>query len=471
MKHFLFFLLACSALYAEPEIDGNFLSSTTASFDGNSLLLQGHVMLDHGIGKLSAEKASLQRQEAGKDFPFSLIELHKDVLLKLNTQATLACDHAHLDFASLKAVLNSIVNSPVVYQDNQKQPLKIVGNVVEINMLKEENNSKTEYQIESLTAKQNIHVTYGDVFTLLSDVAIFEPNTVKKRQLHAFPESANGTCVIENKEGKINAMRVDVFVDQEELQMEMPNGVLNMTSGQKILFASQGMLWNQKDSSITLKENVKIEDPFFGKISAKDRVIIAQGSKKGKKSFQTIQTKGEATLVYQQQNNLHKLTCFGTLKLDRERSNATAESPSSQGVVASVNQIHYEEESMSAFSDKANMEYSIIGNHFQPISVTLKGNVRLISHDENKPARCARADRVTYSPSTRTFILAANPGSKVLLWDEADSRQISAQEIHITQESGDQKETIKGVGNVTFTLSNEEHLLLQKLFPQYNIPE
>ena len=39
------------------------VSSTNASYDGTALVLTGHVILDHGLGKMTAEEASLQRQE------------------------------------------------------------------------------------------------------------------------------------------------------------------------------------------------------------------------------------------------------------------------------------------------------------------------------------------------------------------------------------------------------------------------
>jgi hypothetical protein len=71
-------LLATPLIANAPALsDTGSLSSSDASYDGNSLLLTGHVVLDHGLGKMTAEEASLERQEAGKDFPFSLIQLRK----------------------------------------------------------------------------------------------------------------------------------------------------------------------------------------------------------------------------------------------------------------------------------------------------------------------------------------------------------------------------------------------------------
>src|SRR5271170_6814134 len=108
MNKIIFSLLLLSLPLAAntPDIpEGGSLSSTNASYDGSSLLLTGHVLLDHGLGKMEAEEASLQRQEAGKDFPFSLIQLRKEVVLSLKNSAQITCGSADLDFTALKGIL------------------------------------------------------------------------------------------------------------------------------------------------------------------------------------------------------------------------------------------------------------------------------------------------------------------------------------------------------------------------------
>src|ERR1700722_421623 len=108
-------LLTVPVMANTPSLQGNgTLSSSDASYDGNSLVLTGHVILDHGLGKMTAEEASLQRQEAGKDFPFSLIHLRKDVLLALKSSAEISCGSALLDFAALKGELSPSENGKVI---------------------------------------------------------------------------------------------------------------------------------------------------------------------------------------------------------------------------------------------------------------------------------------------------------------------------------------------------------------------
>src|SRR5579863_9410868 len=170
--------LAASEL---PPEGADSLSSTQANYDGNSLILTGHVVLDHGLGKMTAEEASLQRQEAGKDFPFSLIQLRKDVLLALKNSAQITCGSADLDFTTLKGTLLPAEHGKVVYSDQIKKkkggdatPLKLSGELVELNFSKQSSEGKkTNYEIDTILAKQEVVIEYADNFELQAHHALY----------------------------------------------------------------------------------------------------------------------------------------------------------------------------------------------------------------------------------------------------------------------------------------------------------
>src|ERR1700722_6025662 len=116
MKQCLLALLfGIGSLHAAPDTDSAALSSSNAAYDGNALVLTGHVLLDHGLGKMAADEAKLQRQETGKDFPFSLIQLINNVQLTMKSGAQIHCDGADLDFTSLKGLLSAQNGGKVVY--------------------------------------------------------------------------------------------------------------------------------------------------------------------------------------------------------------------------------------------------------------------------------------------------------------------------------------------------------------------
>jgi lipopolysaccharide export system protein LptA len=123
---------------------------------------------------------------------------------------------------------------------------------------------------------------------------------------------------------------------------------------------------------------------------------------------------------------------------------------------------------MAVFADKAHIEYTEENGTFQPISVSLKGHIKISSRSTGaKPARFGLADRLTYSPTTRTFILGADPGKKVVFANDEENLRISAQEVHITQDPTTKKQTVKGLGNVQLSLSAEEEATLNKFFGNY----
>ena len=135
-------------------------------------------------------------------------------------------------------------------------------------------------------------------------------------------------------------------------------------------------------------------------------------------------------------------------------------------LAAGDKQLYYEEEEIAIFADSASLEYSIANDTLQPASLSLKGNIRLFSHDPQKPPRCGAADRLTYSLTTRTLILSANPGKKVLFWDEVQGMHLSAPEVHITFDPQTKQQNVKGIGAVQFSFTPDEQNKLMQLFPQ-----
>lgn len=483
-------LLFISSLCADPIDESGSLSSKSAAYDGNSLHLTGQVLLDHGLGKMNAEEASLERQESGKEFPFSLIHLKKEVLLTLKTHAELRCDSADLDFQQLKGFLWSKENQKVIYTDtlkkkkNEKAYFRLMSQIVELGISKKENtDKKSDYEIESILAKEDVIIDYANAFTLRADHALYrkplsrDPKANSKEFqgiVTAYPKNAESKCRLSHQGDVIDADSVDLDLLHSKISMHHPKGSLLsplVSHAQKgeILFSCDHLTWDNIKNILSLKGRVQIHENAFGILTSDDQISMIQSEQNGRRLVKMIRSKGKTTLQYQDKNTKtpHKLITFGSLTIDREKLIATVESPEMGGIVPSSKQLYYEEEEIGIHANKASMEYSMVGDHLQPISVTLKDNVRLLSHNPNKKKRYGLADRLSYSPNTRTFILAANPGKKVLFWNDEELLRISAQEIHITQDPNTQKQIVKGVGKVQFSFSDEESQLIQTLFPSF----
>jgi hypothetical protein len=481
-KYVCALVLANLALYAETSLleDGS-VSSTNASYDGNALLLQGHVQLDHGLGKL-------QKQETGKDFPFALIHLKKDVLLSMKNNAQIKCDTAELDFNTLQGHLFAKEQEKVSYIDvfkgkaNKQTPFRLLSNAVEMTLAKnEKEGKKSDYEIAILTARDDVIIDYANAFVLRADHAVYhriagtEAGHNLSGSITAYPKNADARCILTHAGDIVESDQIDLDLTRSLLKLSKPKGSLASSlfsphqKGQ-MQFICQYLTWDHVKQRLLLQEAVRIQDSFLGSLSSEQEVRIEQGESNGKKFIKNIHTEGLTHLEYKDpaKHWNHKLTCKGILNVDGQKGHVTLFSPQEKGKTLPDQQIYYEDEQMGVHADQAFIEYS--EPTYEPVSLTLKGNVRIFSHDPGKP-RCGLADRLVYSPNTKTLILSANPGKRVLFWDDEQGLRMSAQEVHLTEDPVTQQTQVKGVGNVQFSLSAEENETLRKFFPQYSQPQ
>ncbi len=484
-------LTSLPLISAEQMPESGSLSSTNAAYDGQSLVLTGHVVLDHGLGKMMAEEANLQKQDnTAKDFPFSQIQLRKDVILALKSNAELRCADAQLDFIALKGTLFAEKEDKVSYTDTLKAkknqqplPLQLLSRELELNFSKQEKEGKkADYEVESVLARTDVEIHYAESFHITADKALYrkqlpsaEKTGSKEFQglITAYPKDDKTRCRLTHESDIIDADSADIDLLNEKLSLLHPNGLLasslipHIQQGQ-LVFQCDHLTWDNLKHLLTLKGNVLIHDEGMETIETEDYLEIEQPIIKGKRVLKAIRAHGPTTLYYKdpQHEGIHKIFCHGTAILDREKLQATLDSPKTDGKVSRHQQIYYEDKELSIYANEATCEYSITDNQIQPVALSLKGGVRLSSLDIQKPPRCGVADRLHYSLTTHTLILSANPGKKVLFWDEAQGARFSANEVHITQDPQTKQQSVKGVGNVQFSFSAEENALLQQLFPQ-----
>jgi hypothetical protein len=488
-------LIATLSLFAAEQMpESGSLSSTSAAYDGQSLVLTGRVVLDHGLGKMTAEEANLQKQDGTeKDFPFSQIKLRKDVLFALKNSAELRCAEAELDFTTLKGNLYADEGGKVAYRDalqskksTEGSSLELLSRELELNFSRwEPEGKKTEYEIETILAQSDVEIHYANAFHLAADKALYrkqisgsQKNSSKDFQgvITAYPKDAKTQCRLTHEGDVIDADSADLDLLNEKISLLHPKGVLasaiipHVQQGQ-LRFQCDHLSWDNLNNLLTLKGHVRVHDEGMETIETEDFIEIDQPMIKGKRVLKAIRAHGPATLFYQdaQMGKRHKIVCYGNAHIDREKLQASLDSPKTEGKVAPQHQLYYEEPELCIKADEAQFEYSIADNTLQPVSLALKGGVRLSSLGTQKPPRCGIADRLNYSLTTRTLILSANPGRKVLFWDEAQGARISANEVHITEDPQTKQQFIRGIGNVQFAFSAEESALLQQLFPQLKI--
>lgn len=462
------------------------LSSKNATYDGNQLSLTGHVLLDHGLGQLRAEKAFLQRQETGGDFPFSWIQLKEDVEIHLQNGAKIHCGDADLDFQALKGTLLPMPDAQVSYSDplekNPKQTpalLHLTGNQVHLQFLKHLNVSeKSQYDIETVTVEEKVKIDYAGEFQLFSDHAIYQKGidpSLKGQltgRLTAYPKESSSFCRLVHLQDQIDADKIDLDLTEKQAHLFQPKGKIAtsfFSSEEKdpTLFYAKMLTWDQQKNTLLLQGDVCVEEKSLGMLSVQDKIEIIQSIQDGKNQITLVKTQGPSSLYYKDEKQIsHQLISKGPITIDRSHLMATIESPKQEGIILPEQQIYYEEEELAVFADYAQLEYALIGNMVQPIALALKGNIRLFSKEGSSSLRYGLSDRLTYSLATRTLILYADPGKKVLFFDEAQGMRLSSPEVHITQDPETKQQQIKGVGKVQFAFTQEEQSKLQHFFPE-----
>ncbi len=481
----LFILFGLVALSATPAPDSAAVSSANAVYDGNTLVLTGHVLLDHGLGKMAADTARLQRQEGGKEFPFSLIDLTQNVLLDLKSGAKIECSDAALDFIQLKGLLSSQEGGRVVYSDSVKKGLfRLLGKNVDLKIAKkEESDKKSDFEIETILAKENVTIEFGQGFSLDADRAFYRkvqtqegaPSKEFQGIVTAYPKDAKTPCRLTHGADLIDAETVDLDLVSQRVTLLHPQGVLTsliapgMQKGE-IKFQSDHLLWDHAKNALTLKGHVKVHESVLGLLTTDGELEITQQQQKQHRLLKSIRARGSSTLDFKDETDkVHHLLGHGPFHFDRERLRATFDSPKRNGLTVPEKQLFYRSEDLALFANQAQMEYTDAEGRLRPSVLTLTGNIRLFSADENKP-RFAVGDRMSLSTTTRTLILTANPGKRVLYTDDTQGMKIAAQEVHITRDPETHEERVQGVGNVKFSFTDEENTLLKKLFPHYKPP-
>ncbi len=465
IKIFTFLLLPSSFLLADlttPLEEELNLSSTKAVYDGNILNLEGSISLKHSLGTLSSEEAFLQKQENKAELPFSLIHLKKEVFITLQNKATLSCESAELDFNALQGHLQSDEQKKVTYNDLIKtadatiSPLQISSKSIDLIFTKSpEKTFEVQYNIDRLIAQQEVVISYAKDFVLKADEATYEKLT---GLIKAYPTAPENLCLLSFEDNFIETPKIEINLDKKLLNLQNPKGSLkgslfSQKENGEIFFSAKELDWDYQKGVLTLHKDITIKEESFGSLLADKELLIEQNLSQKTNQLKAIYVNGPSVLSQKDAT----LISSGQLHLDGEKRQIIAISPKNK-------QLLYIDSKMQLEANQALLEYTESSQDIS--SLTVKGNVKIKTTDLEKKPKYGLADRLTYSPETKTLILLANPGKKVLFQDLEDEISMSAQEVHLTQNPNTGKMDIKGIGNLKLFLSSEELTLLQNSLNQ-----
>lgn len=436
MKNILLSLAFLSPLLAEtPSSD---ISSDQAHYDGDALILKGHVQVKHDLGTLKADEAVLNKGKSALEF--STIELEDQVSIFFEEQGNLFSEKAFFDLQTLTGTISS-KEYPMIYKGKDYD---LFCKTMDLTLKEEEH----RYALEHLTANQDVQIESRTGFTINCDRASYEED-----ELIA---SGKTPCTLTHEEDKVLARTVIFDIETSLLTLEDPKGSLSSPffpddPERNCNFSAKLLIWDHNLDLLTLKRSISIQDPAFGTLLGKDLFSLKQRKLFGKRALQTIETQGETTLIT---NENETLTNYGTMKLDRDELFITCDNPPGK-------RLKYEKEDLLLFADSARIEYAFQGLEMKPHTIYLDGNVQILSHDLSKPLRRGIADHILHDPIAQETHLIADEGNHVLFWDEEKKLSLSAPEILIQH---GEEDLVKGLGTVRFTFTEEEGKKIDELF-------
>ena len=343
-----------------------------------------------------------------------------------------------------------------------KKKNKIVSQFIDLDFIKiQDTKSHLQYQIHSLLAKIGVEIEYANDFLLRSDEASYS----EKGILQAYATQDSSRCSLLYQGETLEADRIYANTLESKMQLQrpagtLPSGLFSSIQKNPLYFECEQLLWDHKSLFLKLQNHVTLKEPTLGNLYAKNDVEIEQFISQNKTQIKAIYIHGESLLEREEPEKQwkHSVSCSGLLHVDGVKNLITLTSSDQ-----SQKPVVYKDNEVLLSATKAVVEYENASS-YQPLSLSLQGNVTLESNKPEAPLCQAIADRLIYSPETQTIILSALSKRRVLFKDDQENLSMSAREIHLTKDPATGKMQAKGIGQVKLSFTGEESKLFQQLF-------
>ncbi len=490
-------LVLCLVRQAGHNQEVMFIESKEATYEAHQIILTEEVKITHPLGKLSAEKIVMTAPESEKKGPLGVVDLYRAVNFQFQSGANLSCTRATLNYPLLEGTFwTDEKQELVIYKeqenlqlDSSKKALIIKSRRIQVQLQREENLlTCNKIILKQLTAHEAVQVEYQKDFFIIADEAIYEGakeshlnrlGSTGYIQLKAKPER---NCKFCNLQGDlISAPSLEIDLAKQEMTFDKPEGILKIKAqrkeGEKIYFCAQKMIWDRNKDQLKLQKEVVINQQGLGQLKNSQEVLVSYCKIEGKKQLKTIESQGKTQLTYNQDEQSHEITCYGKVLVDQTSLQLILTSPiNSAGKVNLEQQICFENSQGELFADKAVISYEKLANELLLKKIKLQGNVRLHNRqtaDKGKSAAFAQyalSDQLDYDSTSKTILLTAFKGKRVLFYDKAHDLQISAAALKMTRDPLTAKEIIKGIGDVRFSFVEHEFEHLHQRFFLTNTP-
>ena len=497
---FLFHLVQAQEKALLEKDESMVVNSGEAQYDGKEIVFVGQVVVQHGLGQISAHRLSLlSTSHPDKKSKFDFLKINDDVQIELKEGGRLCCQQAEVDYARMQGFFLGNEKLPdVTYlntgerKDSSQQtrsPLEIKSLRMTLELLREPSSSSASSRtlVRQIEATENVRIHYNQDHLLVADHALYERLSTAESSSNAgmitlSVLNGNPVCRMTNLNGdNLHAQTIQINTVERQLWLSQPEGILYMRQEklppQTLEFSSNELVWDDQKQMLQLKGQVNITQNGTVHVQTDHEISIIQALVNGKRTLRSIQAPGKTQISYLdvQKSNTHKINCPGPLIIDHEGQEMIFQGLSDpSGQVDESQQVYIEDVLGEMYADRVQMNYIWQERQLVPEKIILEGNVRLLNHfdghleESGSILHYALADRVDYLPKQHEMILAAAKGNRVLFFDKVNNVQMSAPSLKVRHDTATQKDSIQGLGDVRFTFIEKE---LEQLKQRFRLEE
>lgn len=461
------------------------INSGEAFYDGKEVILTGDVVVEHSLGTISAHRFSMQSCDEGKT-QFSLLNMLEDVHIHLTGGGEISCQKAIVDYGQLQGDFygNALHPSVIYSNENEKScsqqsiPLvKFQSSHLVIFLERNEKDGKKQGQpiVKQIDANEQVKVEYDQRFFLNADYLTYYrllqtcDSKIPAGLLTLGMYHSTAKCLLTTlNRDEIQSRVIVIDTLKQLLNLEDVIGRLNSVSkGQSpstLNFSSKQLQWDELAQKLTLIDQVQLN--YGEALTLKtDKEIIIHKSQLRNTSVVTslvIPERLEMTYVDSVKEINGFLSCPGSLVLDNEKYSILLKGLSAQQDMQETHQVYLKELEREMYADEIRIDYNWDKQVAVFTTITLLGHVRVIV-SENKEIDAASvvsyyalADSVTYFPEKKEMLFEGTRENPVLLFDEKNHIQMSANVLVVQHDGVNKKPLIQGKGHVRFTFRDSE---------------
>ena len=471
------------------------VDSDVADYNGKSMTLSGHVVVEHELGKISADWIQIIPQTIRKKLRLNTLTMKEDVNIALKDGGHLSCASAFLDYVALKGRFEGgddqqfvVFNENCPDKNGTLAPLTVKSKQMLIKIAHCDTGSSQapHSYISTISANDSVTVNYNNDFIAAADYATYQRlpleanNTVQNTQMPGLitlrADTEDAVCQVTNRNKdiiKANTICIDTV--KRQLLFSYPKGAIYTPSEKELQnrvdFSAGTMTWDDQNNALTLCDHVTVSQKGIGRITTDKEIRLTQGVHNGMKQLQSIASSGPTTLFYNDDEKelAHTLVCHGLLFVDHKNLQTVMESPrDAKGEVMEGCQVHFQDDMGEIYADKIVIKYALVNNVPAPTRMILEGHVHLMNRcaiDAEGPyLQFALADRVEYKAEAKEVHLSAKGKGRILFFDKLNNLQVSAPGLKIRRDQVTNKDSVQGIGNVRFSFVEKEFAEMNKYF-------